>query len=353
MRRSFITQHRTILLAASLLLAVSVFSQTLFQRLSAPVFFTGGIQPTYHSNPLNLSEREIEIAANDSEYLGGIAFVSSRVLSVDAALKWAPRIWNGRKSEFSTQIYHHHYFDIRERTYLTWSLRLTQSLGNYRYFSAGYWLLPEYYLRHYNFQDPSSGLYDRKNCSFGTDRLWLGLEHRITKKNRIEYRLNRRQELYQAPFSSYDMQMNELDIILKSRQWKPVSFNFEFQYGESRNVNALDEKDRSYRYLNLRPTFWLKLPAKQSLKIGGRYDQRVYESDQHEDPLHAGRFQDELRLDLSWRIPYGEQMELEPFFTYRERRVDASEEEIAELKSFTRYWFGISMSFDSVIDMYF
>jgi hypothetical protein len=330
-----------------------LFSQSFVQRLAAPVFYELSLQPNFQSNPLNLSEVEIQKASQDSEYLDGIAHSSSNVISLSAKLNYSPRLFAGRKTRFNMQLNHHYYHDIPERSYQSYSLSIRQSLGQYRYLNMGYWILPEYYLRNYLYQNPRTLQSSREVCNFGTDRIYLGLQHRIHKKNTLEYRLTLRNEIYEAPFSHYDMNMIEGDLKINLGQFSGFSFTTELQYGSADNNNSYDQKDRSYKYLNIRPSLTVTLPGKHRLRLASRYDQRAYHSEQNDDPLHAGRYQDELRFDVTILPNFDGPFIVEPFAGYRERRVDSSDPSVAELKSFERYWFGVRFGLESVIDMYF
>ena len=342
---------RRLLLIA--LLFGQLFSQSFVQRLAAPVFYELAVQPNFQSNPLNLSSVEIIKAAQDSEYLDGIAYSSSNVVSFSGKLNYSPRLFAGRKTRFNLQLNHHYYHDIPERSYQSYSLGVRQSLGKYRYLNLGYWILPEYYLRNYRYQDIRTLRTNRESCKFGTDRFWLGLKHRITKRNTIEYRLTLRNEIYQAPFSQYDMRMLEGDLKLNLGQFNSLTLNTELQYGVADNDNEYDALDRSYKYLNIRPSLTIRLPGNHRLRLAARFDQRAYDSEQNDDPLHAGRYQDEYRFDFSILPKLDGPFIVEPFAGYRERSVDSSDPKVRDLKSFSRYWFGVRFGFKSVIDMYF
>jgi len=335
------------------LLFGQLFSQSIFQRLAAPVFYELGVEPNYQSNPLNLSELEIQKAAEDSEYLNGIAYSSSNVLSFSGKLNYAPRLFGNRKTRFNAQLTHHYYHDIPERSYQSYSINIRQSLGNYRYLDLGYWILPDYYLRNYLYRDMRSLQYSREVCNFGTDRIWLGLQHRLSKKNTIEYNLALRNEIYQAPFSHYDLIMMEGDLRVNLGQFDSFSFSMELQYGLAENDNNYDDKDRSYKYFHIRPTLTYHLPGKHRLRLATRYEQRGYYSEQYDDLLHAGRYQDEVRIEFTALPNLSGPFIVEPFAGYRERRVDSSDAAVADLKSFSRYWIGVRFGFKSVIDMYF
>ena len=335
------------------LLFGQIFSQSLVQRLAAPVFYELDVQPNFQSNPLNLSDLEIQKASQDSEYLDGIAYSSSNVISLTGKLTYSPRLIADRKTRLDIQINHHYYHDIPERSYQSYSMSIRQSLGKYRYLDLGYWILPQYYLRNYLYRDVRSLLSSREACNFGTDRFWLGFQHRLSKKNTIEYGLTVRNEIYQAPFSHYDMNMLEGDLKVVVGHFKTFTLATEFQYGLADNHNDYDDKDRSYAYLNIRPSMTLKIPGKHRIRLSGRYEQRAYESEQNDDPLHAGRYQDEVRIELTALPKLDGPFIVEPFAGYRQRWVDSSEPTVADLKSFSRYWFGIRIGFKSVIDMYF
>ena len=341
-----------VLLVMGLLIG-QVFSQSLSQRLAAPVFYELNVQPGYQSNPLNLSDVELEKAARDTSYLNGIAFSSSNVITVTAKLAYAPRIFSGRKTSMNASVNYHYYHDIQERSYQTYSFSLRQSLGKYRYLDLGYWILPEYYLRNYLTVNPQTLISNREVCNFGTDRFWLGFEHRLSKKNRIEYRLTVRNEIYQAPFSHYNLNMLEGDLKFGVDQFKSIKMNAEIQYGLADNRNDYDDKDRSYKYLNLRPSMTAKVLGKHRIRVGARYEQRAYNSEHADDPLHAGRYQKEYRLDVTLLPRMNGPISVEPFAGYRERNVDSDVPAVRDLKSFNRYWFGIRFGFKSVIDMYF
>ena len=330
-----------------------VAAQSLSQRLMAPVFFEIGIDPNYQSNPLNLSDVEIEKAGSDTVYLGGIKYSSSNVVSFSGKLNYAPKLISGRKTRISAQVNIHAYRDIPERSYQTYSIGLRQSLGKYRYLNLGYWILPEYYLRHFLLENPQTLLSNRESCSFGTDRLWLGLEHRLSKKNKVEYRLTVRNEIYQAPFSHYNLQMLEGDLKFGIEPFKSVKLTAEIQYGLADNLNDYDQNDRSYKYLNLRPSLTARVAGNHQIRLAARYEQRAYNSEHYDDPLHAGRYQDEIRFDFTLLPSLQGPLKVEPYFGYRERRVESSDATIHDLKSFSRYWFGIRFGFKSVIDMYF
>ncbi len=330
-----------------------LFSQSILQRLAAPVFYELGLQPNFQSNPLNLSELEIQKASQDSEYLNGIAYSSSNVISFSAKINYSPRLFSGRKTRFNLQLNYHYYDNIPERSYQSYSLGVRQSLGKYRYLNMGYWILPEYYLRNYLIVDNRTRQSSREICNFGTDRIWVGFQHRLSKKNTLEYRLTLRNEIYQVPFSHYDMSMIEADIKINLLQFDRLSLTTEFQYGAAENDNSFDEKDRSYKYLNIRPGLTITLAAKHRLRLAARYDQRAYRSEQNDDPLHTGRYQDELRLEVTFLPHLAGPFIVEPFVGYRQRQVDSSDPTVRELKSFTRYWFGVSFGLKSVIDMYF
>ena len=335
------------------LLFGQLFSQSFVQRLAAPVFYELGINPNYQSNPLNLSEVEILKASQDADYLNGIAYSSSNVVSLSAKLNYSPRLFSGRKTRFNVQAIHHDYRDIPERSYQSYSIGIRQSLGKYRYLDMGYWILPEYYLRNYLIRDSRTLISSREVCNFGTDRIWLGFRHRISKKNTIEYRLTFRNELYQAPFSNYDMNMMESDLKFSLGQFNGFTLSTELQYGVADNDNNYDDKDRSYKYLNIRPTLTIKFPGNHRVRLATRYDQRAYHSELYDDPLHAGRYQDEVRAEFSILPKLDGPFVIEPFAGYRERRVDSSDPAVQDLKSFQRYWFGVRFGFKSVIDMYF
>ena len=342
---------RSVLIVCVLLGQVS--AQSVLQRLAAPVFYEIGIEPGFESNPLNLSQPEIEKAGVDEDYLGGVRYSSSNVISFYGRLNYDPKLFQDRRTRFSLIGIHHRYQDIPERSYESLTLSIRQPLGKYRYLNLGYGLLPDLYLRNYLIRDPATLISQREACSFGSERFWLGFEHRVTRENRLEYRLTRRTEIYQAPFAAYDMAMLEAELTLKSSQLNTLPFEIAIQYGLSDNHNDIDTKDRSYGYLNIRPSLSLRLPGKHSISVDGRYDQRIYNSEANEDPLHAGRYQDEFWLEVKFapNLPGG--AVLEPFAGYRERRVESSDPDIAELKSFTRYWFGVRLGFKSVIDMYY
>gem|GEM_PF-387046 len=327
-------------------------AQTFLQNLAAPIFYEVGLESGFQDNPLNLSAVEIKKAADDTEYLGGIEHSSSNVFSLYGKLNYAPRLFGDRRTRVNLIAFAHHYGDIQERSYQSLSVSVKQSMGSYRYLELGYGILPSLYLRNYLYRDAATQILDRYACSFGSERFWLGLEHRISKKNRMEYTFTRRTEIYNAPFAAYDMAMLEGALTLRSTQISAFPFSFEVQYGSSDNHNDIDFKDRSYRYLNLRPSFSIKLPGKHTLDVDGRYEQRSYNSETDGDPLHAGRYQDEYRLDLRLKPNMSGDWVVEPFVGYRERRVDSIDPTVAELKSFTRYWFGVRLGFKSVIDMY-
>jgi len=313
-----------------------------------------GLQPAWQSNPLNLSEPEIEKAAAGTGYLGDVDAVQSRVLSLYTVVSYDPRIFNGRRTAFELRGFYHSHFDIPQRNYASLNVSIRQSLGGWRFLEAGYGLLPSLYLRHYRFDNHPSILPGRYACRFGTERGWLEFQHRITPATSLQYRLTRRIERYQAPFSHYDMQMLEAAVGLRSKPLRAVTARFEVQYGQASNDNHLDDLDRSYSYLNIRPALNFPIPGDllRSISLDGRFDQRAYQSDEITDPLHAGRYQYEYRLDLRLFPQSKDRMNWYPFLGYRQRIVESDSDFVQDLKSFKRWWFGIRIGLNSTIDIY-
>jgi len=339
--------------AVLLLAALSLNAQTFIQRLSAPVSLEFGLQPAWQANPLNLSALEMDRLAADSGYLGGIQTTDSRVITGLAKWRYAPRLWEGRKTAFYSSLFYHLYLDIEERTYLSFTLSVRQSFGRWRFLEMGYGVLPSLYLRHY-FYNLDPGIQPgRYACDFGTDRIWLEFEKRLTPKLWLGSRVTGRTERYSAPFSHYDMRKLEG---LVSVDWRPRGdwrTGLEASYGHSANQNMADDHDRSFHYLDVDGS--LRIPLGKpfaALELDGAVEQRAYLSDDQLDELHSGRYHIEYRLESRLWLPEGERFSWYPYAGYRHRAVESDSDLVRDLKSFTRWWVGVRVSFTSIIDIY-
>lgn len=341
-------------LSIILALSLSLQAQDLLQVLAAPIDLELGLQPAHQSNPLNLSEIERDRAARGYGNLGEIDYAESNVLSAFFSLDYDPRIFKGRKTAFDVNATIHQHQQIPERDYGFLSMSIRQSLGSWRFLEIGHSYLPSLYLRDYYFPGQGDWVAGRYACVFGTTRSWLEYQHRLAEGLSLEYRATQRVERYGAPFSHYDMIMAEVAMGVRFKPLRAVSTRLEFQYGQAENQNEFDDIDRSYQYLNIRPSITLPVPGEwiRNVSIQGRFDQRAYESDSATDPLHAGRYQYEYRLDLRLNPRDVGRVGWSPYFGYRQRVVESESQYVEDLKSFSRWWLGIRVSFRTTFDIY-
>jgi len=241
---------------------------------------------------------------------------------------------------------------MKDKNYASFNLTVIQPLGSWRYVKAGYSLVPSYYLRHYLDSDMHDGI--RYACTYSTDRIWIGFEHRLGKKITLEYRSQFRAQYYNPHFTEYDVRIGEGSLDLRyepSQQW---DFGVAGLYGWAQDANQQDPSDRSYRSLEVMPTVTCtrKNGLLRRATIDLAYRQRDYISDIPTDPLHNGRTQADKEVVVTLYPRISGNFNWYVYGGYRQRNVESDYQTTVEIKSFQRWHMGVRFTFDTIWDVY-
>ncbi len=321
-------------------------------KFMAPLEFSFGLASAFHHNPLNLAPAEEARLRYEPDYLPGVTYRDSWEQQLTLSLTYRLRLWRGHTTRLRVSAVQHFFQQIPQRNYHTFTVRLDQWFGRHRRLVVRYDQLPDLFTRGYLAQFPLLPTGAREECYYNRETGSIELRFPFERRVESQWGVEVGREVYNAVFSRFNLQSAEVftgfNGKLRSCRWRLVS-----HLGRTFNANHLDDIDRSYWYLKTNFSFTLRPPrVVWPLTINGYWQERRYRSDNAVDPIHAGRYQQEWRLEIFTRWSLGPNLSLEPYWGRRQRRVFSAYPLAEELKSFTRWWGGLRLEYNFIWDMY-
>jgi len=109
----------------------------------------------YDSNPLRLSNNEIDEAPDNPYLLGSANSIYSRFIQYNIGFKFfskrglLSKIFDNKKTIFNFRLSNKTYFENKAKSNYNISFKIDQRLGDYRHVYFNYFIMPNYYLREY------------------------------------------------------------------------------------------------------------------------------------------------------------------------------------------------------------
>ena len=167
----------------------------------------------YDSNPLRLSNNEINELINKPYLLGNASSVHSRYIQYNIGVKFFSRkgllskLFNNRKTIFKFTFSDKTHFENKSKSGYNISFKIDQQLGNYRHFYINYFLMPSYYLREYedlDFVIDTDDVYYEAyhSCRFDIEKISFAYQTPIqNKKSKIKFGLSYERQLFDKYFT--------------------------------------------------------------------------------------------------------------------------------------------------------
>ena len=112
--------------------------------------------------------------------------------------------------------------------------------------------------------------------------------------------------------------------------------------------------DRSYQFNRFGGKWELELGGLiKSLTISIDVNDRMYKTEEENDPLHSGRSHRDIKYSMWILRDINESIEAEYYFRYRVRDIFSDYEWVEQLKSFHKFETGISISFNTYLDLFY
>ena len=314
---------------------------------------TGG----YDSNVLRFSDEEFEKAENSPNIMGDLKTFDSFVSKYKISLKKS-FIINMKKSVGLNGFFtYSDYNNSTEKKYWSSGVDIFFKWGSYKNIKYSLRHLDKFYLRHYVNRDIST--VSLSPCLFTDRNQSIVLTSKLSK--RIWYSLGSGylQRYYSKPFTEFDLDISYLKARVNYKLRKIGTIGLQVNGGRAKNDSHLGTQrpssfNRSYRtiewYLPL--TFSGRLPIINELGFAARIENRFYDAENLDDPLHAGRNHQDSKYDLWIKKKLSDEVAIKLTSRYRKRTTDSKYLWVKDLKSFRQLQFWFNIEWDLIYDKY-
>ena len=338
-----------------LIFSVLLSRETVYNAVS----LNSSISFGYDSNPLKLSNNEINELIYNPYLLGGASNLHSRFIQYNIGIKFFSRkgllskIFNNKKTIFDFLLSDKTHFENKAKSSFNISFKIDQQLGNYRHIYFNYFIMPDYYLREYqdgdliiDFSDIEDNLLSAR---FNIEKISLAYQHPIKRKiSKVKFGLLYERQLFDKYFTEFDLnitglfgQINFVDD--KNRLMLYYScqdaHNFRYQDGNE----STSDMDRGYSQNRIK--FSITRAINNNTSSGFIMDiyKRSNNSIIPDDVLHYMRNHNDITSTLWYKF---DKHKIK--FSYRNRVTSSHEEWVNELKTFKRYILTYTFTLDKI-----
>ena len=323
----------------------------------------------YDSNPLRLSNNEINQIPVQPSILKNAKYVHSRFFNLKSILKFKsksilPVI--DKKTLYSISLSSKIHRDNKDKSVSSLGIQIDNLLGKYRHFYINYFFMPNFYLREYKdgdlIVDVSSIEDNLQSAKFSISKLSFAYsDNKLTKFSKLKLGISYERQLFDKFFTEFDLNIpgffsqfnlkkngSEMMIYLSHE----IADNFTYLNGQNTTLND----DRSYRQYRMKFSykesfnkFLIELvnidPYVSDLNSGFIVDSyfRYNTSNILTDELHYDRSHKDISLTL-WIKVDNHKISL----INRNRTTDSPESWVEDLKSFKRCIVSYTYYFDKI-----
>ena len=322
-----------------------------------PFEYTLGLTSGYDSNVMRFSDEEFNEAITDNKLMGGANTFDSYVLKF--GLSGEKSIWVMNKKEIVINGSYNwaDYKNNPEKKYWSGGFDATFRWGSYKNIKYSLRHLNSFYLRHYVDRDISNS--SLSSCFFTDRNQSILLTQRIKKNYWVNFGLGFLQRYYDRPFTEFD-----LDIIyVKGKINKKIknlgSIAFQVNQGRAKSESHyLPDRpssfDRSYETMEWYVPFKINKRIKYLDEIGIsiRSENRKYDAEDPDDPLHTGRSHLDRKYDFWIKKEVYDSFSLSVSSRYRTRNTQSAYSWVTDLKSFEQFQIWLKIEWDFIYDRY-
>ena len=352
------------------------FSIPLLNRFIVPIYYSTSVTYGYDSNILKFSEKEKLDSEIEPWLLSGNTLASS-VLKGSTSILYMPYIFSEHETQLKVKLNYSNFIDSSDKKYYSYSLKISQHLGAFEWLKLSYSLLPELYLRDY--VDKDNPVYNLSDSSTDINSFYGGELYRSSffssEVMRIQYSrpipfhksyyslsYSKQKQYYNSDFTEFDLDINDFKggiylrhiphIKLSVNLSKLVAENITFQNG---NLSTQD-KDRGFDQTRIWTS--VSLDKNYSLFFDGvglsmSMENRSFSSSLVSDLLHMGRSHRDRKISIWVKKQIYNKLSAKFYGSYRSRSTNSSEEFVEGLKSFNKYDFFMTFTYNSNFNVYY
>lgn len=339
-----------------LLLLLLQFSESyLFGKtpIEYTVSFTGG----YDSNVLRFSDEEFDRAKNVPDIMGTLNTFDSFVSKFSVSMKKSI-IFNRKNSiGLSGFITYSDYYNSVDKKYWSSGFDIFYKWGSYRNIKYSLRHLDKFYLRHYIDRDISTD--NLAACLFTDRNQIINITGKLSRSIWSSIGLGYLQRYYLRPFIEFNLNIPYWKARINYKIKNIGTIALQINSGRAINDSHLGTQrpssfNRSYHTLEwyIPITISRKLPIIDQLGLSTRIENRLYDAEDSNDPLHAGRYHQDAKYDLWFKKNLKGDISLKFTSRYRQRKTDSKYIWVKDLKSFRQLQFWFNIEWDLIYDNY-
>ena len=322
-----------------------------------PFEYTLGFTSGYDSNVMRFSDEEFNEASTDSELMGGANTFDSYVLKL--GLSGKKTIWGLDKKEvyINGSFNWADYKNNPEKKYWSGAFDATYRWGSYKNIKYGLRHLNSFYLRHYVDRDISNK--SLSPCFFNDRNQSIIITQKIKKNYWVNFGVGYLQRYYDKPFTEFDLDIIYFKGKINKRVNNLGSIAFQIDQGRAKSESHyLPQRpssfDRSYQTLEWYVPIKINKRIKYVDEIGisVRSENRKYDAEDLDDPLHTGRSHQDGKYDFWVKKEMYDSFSVSISSRYRTRNTQSVYSWVTDLKSFEQLQIWLKVEWDLIYDRY-
>ena len=316
----------------------------------------------YDSNPMKLSENEINESLNDI-FLDKYN-INSQYFKLSLKLKTSKKIFK-RKTKLEFEFKRNIYKNLDQKTNFGVSFKLDQPLGSYQHIKFYYSYVPDIFLREFNDEAFSNYYYEVEEpldveslnafeCYFNLGKVRIVYESPyLINKSKISIGYTYETQFYNKYFTEFDLRINGIQVsYLANKSAINSSYNISYFYNYAANITLNDDNphrsfmNRGYTENGLKLSYEFKVPKfKVGMSFKGIY--RQYRSHIEQDKLHYNREHSDIVFSI-WGGFKIDKLNQKINLSHRTRNTSSPENWVEDLKTFNRIDLSYTIYFNKI-----
>ena len=311
----------------------------------------------YDSNPMKLSENELNESTNDlflNRYSADTKYIkfSSKIRTSFSIFK--------RNTKVSLGLKLNKYSELDEKTNYGVYFNASQPLGKFQTIKLSYTSIPDIFLRQYDDADAIHQYLNNltpeakaKKCYFDLSKLSLYYEFPfINRKNKAKLGFFNETQYYNKYFTEFDLDIKGYQIAFLGKI-NNSSYDLSYQFNNAKNITFLNgnvstsQMDRGYTERGFKILVNKKI-KKFTLGLSLDDKKRSFSSDVPSDNLHRSRSHKDKTISTSFKFKM-KKLNHKIKFSLRERKTRSPYDWVEALKTFKRYDLSYTVYFKKIL----
>ena len=328
-----------------------------FTLASTPFYYGFSFSNGYDNNVLRLSSSEVKEINSNMTFIDGVDKMDSYISKFGFKVDKTIYIQNKKEVLGKINASFSNFHQNEYKKYWSGGFDFIYKWGSYKNLKYSLRHLNNFYLRHYINRDIS--IRQNEPCLFTDQNQKITLTHPIKRRLWINFTTGFLQRYYNDPFQEFDLDIYYLRFKLNKKVNKIGQVAIQLESGNANPTSITNNHrpsffDRSYDYLEWYIPLILKLKLKEIKQIGFsiRIENRMYEAEDLNDPLHSGREHHDIKYDLWALYKINPNVSIRFSTRYRERMTYSQYKWVSSLKSFNQLQTWLKLEWNLLYDKY-